>query len=292
VQRIGHKNRGGGNTGQKNSSGGLPARKNDLDAYRVQVIDRASEILDCFTIDRPDLSVHEISRETGLSKSTVHRILIALEVNRLIQQNQDNGSYRLGLRLFDLGNRVVSNIREVARPYMVQLMEETGETIHLAVLDGNQVLIAGKVDSSRTLRMASWTGQHYHVYHSAAGKALISDLSEAELQRILPKPPFKALTHKTRRTLKELIADLERVRRLSYSVDNEEYEIGLRCVGAPIRDHSGRIVAALSISGPTVRISDERIPELGEAVKGVAKAVSEALGAPARRLPLVASDQP
>src|ERR1700758_4882846 len=112
------------------------------DRYRIHVIDRAAQILDCFGFDHQELSVSEIGAKTALDRSTAHRILMALEYNDLIQQNPDNGNYRPGIKLFRLGHQAVAHLdlREICRPFLARIMNETEETVHLAVLDDNQVL--------------------------------------------------------------------------------------------------------------------------------------------------------
>ncbi len=256
------------------------AVKDASNLYRVQVIDRAASILECFTFEDPELSVSEISAKRGLHKSTVHRILIALEYNHLIQQNPENGKYHLGIRLFELGNRAVArlNLREIAKPHLIRLMEETQETVHLAVLDGGEVLYVEKVEGPHALRMPSRVGRHIPTYCTSLGKAMLSCLEESEVRRILQRGPLKSYTPNTITSIQKLLADLETTRRRGYAIDNEEIEVGLRCVGAPIRDYSGGMVGAISVAGPSARMMTEKIPSLGRLVMKVAAAISQHLG--------------
>jgi IclR family transcriptional regulator, KDG regulon repressor len=248
--------------------------------YRIQVIDRAAQILDCFGFDHQELSVSEIGAKTALHRSTAHRILMALEYNDLIQQNPDNGKYRLGIKLFRLGHQAVSHLdlREICRPFLARIMNETKETVHLAVLDENQVLYLDKVEGPHALRMPSRVGRHIPTYCTSLGKAMLSCLDEQEVKGILGKQPFTAYTANTVRNVEQLLADVRAVHKRGYAVDNEEIEIGLRCVGAPIRDHTGAMVGAISAAAPSARLAEKKIPRVGRLVMAVAEEISEQLG--------------
>jgi IclR family transcriptional regulator, KDG regulon repressor len=226
------------------------------------------------------LSVSEIGAKTALHRSTAHRILMALEYNDLIQQNPDNGKYRLGIKLFRLGHQAVSHLdlREICRPFLARIMNETKETVHLAVLDENQVLYLDKVEGPHALRMPSRVGRHIPTYCTSLGKAMLSCLDEQEVKGILGKQPFTAYTANTVRNVEQLLADVRAVHKRGYAVDNEEIEIGLRCVGAPIRDHTGAMVGAISAAAPSARLAEKKIPRVGRLVMAVAEEISEQLG--------------
>src|SRR5580765_6606811 len=230
--------------------------------YRIHVIDRAAQILDCFGFDHQELSVSEIGAKARLHRSTAHRILMALEYNDLIQQNAENGKYRLGIKLFRLGHQAVShlNLREICRPFLTRIMDETKETVHLAVLDEDQVLYLDKVEGPHALRMPSRVGRHITTYCTSLGKAMLSCLEETDVKRMLQSQPFKVLTPNTIRNLDMLLADLRATRKRGYSIDDEEIEIGLRCVGAPIYDHTMRMVGAISVAAPSARLTTQKLP--------------------------------
>src|SRR6476660_7952111 len=148
--------------------------------YRIQVIDRAAQILDCFGFDHQELSVSEIGAKTALHRSTAHRLLMALEYNDLIQQNPDNGKYRLGIKIFRLGHQAVSHLdlRERCRPFFARIMNETKGTVHLSVLDESQVLYLDKVEGPHALRMPSRVGRRIPTYCTSLGKAMLSCLDD------------------------------------------------------------------------------------------------------------------
>jgi DNA-binding IclR family transcriptional regulator len=250
------------------------------DRYRIHVIDRAAQILDSFGFDHQELSVSEIGAKTGLHRSTAHRILMALEYNDLIKQNPDTGKYHLGIKLFKLGHQAVSqlNLREICRPFLSRLMNETQETIHLAVLDDDQVLYLDKVEGPHALRMPSRVGRHIPTYCTSLGKAMLSCLDDHEVKNIFRSRALRPYTVNTVKTLDRLLTELRVIRRRGYSVDNEEIEIGLRCVGAPIKDHTGAIVGAISTAAPSARLAAQKIPGVGKLVMAVAAEISEQLG--------------
>jgi IclR family KDG regulon transcriptional repressor len=164
-----------------------PRLQRTSDRYRIHVIDRAAQILDCFGFDHQELSVSEIGAKTGLHRSTAHRILMALEYNDLIKQDPDTSKYHLGIKLFKLGHQAVSqlNLREICRPFLSRLMNDTRETIHLAVLDDDQVLYLDKVEGPHALRMPSRVGRHIPTYCTSLGKAMLSCLDDQEIKGIL-----------------------------------------------------------------------------------------------------------
>jgi len=250
------------------------------DRYRIHVIDRAAQILDCFGFDHHELSVSEIGSRTGLHRSTAHRILMALEYNDLIKQNPETGKYHLGIKLFKLGHQAVSqlNLREICRPFLLRIMNKTKETVHLAVLDEDQVLYLDKVEGPHALRMPSRVGRHIPTYCTSLGKAMLSCLDDQEVKGILRKQVLKTYTPNTIRNLELLLADMRAIRKRGYSVDNEEIEIGLRCVGAPIKDYTGMMIAAISVAAPSARLTSQETRTVGRLVMEAAAEISEKLG--------------
>ena len=252
----------------------LPAR------YRIHVIDRAAQILDCFGFEHQELSVSEIGAKTNLHRSTAHRILMALEYNDLIQQNPENGKYRLGIKLFRLGHQAVShlNLREICRPFLTRIMNETKETVHLAVLDEDQVLYLDKVEGPHALRMPSRVGRRIPTYCTSLGKAMLSCLDDQEVKDIFRNQVLRPFTANTLKTVSQLLYDLRMIRKRGYSIDNEEIEIGLRCVGAPIKDYTGAMVGAISAAAPSARLSGQKVHTVGRLVVTTAEEISEKLG--------------
>jgi DNA-binding IclR family transcriptional regulator len=243
------------------------------------VLDRALGVLGILTEKGPGMSLLEVSRALGLHKSTAHRLLMVLERHRLIEKNGD-GRYRLGLKLFELGTRAVSqlDIRERARPYLERVVMETGETAHLCIYDDGEVVYVDKVEPERSVRLASSIGRRTPAYCTAVGKAIMASLPAAEVDLAVQKIGMRQLTRHTFTTLAELRGELTRVRRQGYAVDNEENEEGVRCVGAVVWGYTHEPLAAISVSGPSFRVTNEKVPLLARSVTGAAEALSSELG--------------
>ena len=249
--------------------------------YRIQAIERAVSILNAFSMDDPELGVTELADRLGLHKSTVHRFMVNLDAAGLVERNARTGRYRLGLHVFELGALVMQqmNLWDEALPFLEGLVHDTGETGHLAVLDGGEAIYIERVEARRALRVPSAIGRGYPAHATNLGKVLLADLSRERVEAIIAERGLAAYTPQTITDPAELEADLELIRRRGYAVDNEEYDEGLRCIGAPVRDHSGHVVAALGIGGPVTRITPERVEELGGLVMTAARGLSRRLGA-------------
>jgi len=254
------------------------AKRGERFPYRIQVLDRAVAILEMLWQHGRELNVQEISAGIGVNHNTVRRILKALAYHGLVEE--DGGSYRLGIKLFELGSSVVArlDVRVRARPYLERLVLETGETAHLCILDRGEVLYLDKHEPMRTMRIPSEVGRRNPAHCTAVGKALLAYMPEPELEELVKRQGLRAYTSRTITTLFELKRELARVREQGYAVDNEEFEEGLKCVGAPVRDYSGRVVASISIAGPAFRMTEERIPVLAQSVMEVARELSQELG--------------
>lgn len=248
--------------------------------YRVQVLDRACDILECIAANGPELGVSEITLDLGLSKSTVHRLLSALEHREYVRRVPATSRYRLGLKLLELGKKVgeADGLVANAGAYLAQLVEETGETAHLGVLRGGEVVSLCAVESPQNLRTPATVGRRTAAHSSSLGKCMLADLNADELQLALGHLDMKPFTSSTIVTEQGLIKELEKVRRLGFAVDDEEFERGLKCVGAPVRDESGRVKAALSIAGPASRLGRDVMKDRASAVMRIAGELSAVLG--------------
>jgi len=244
------------------------------------VLDRALALLEMLSEVGPDVSLVQISRLLKLHKSTAHRLTVVLERHHIVEKNSANGTYRLGLKLFELGTRAISqlNLRERARPFLERAVLETGETVHLCVYDDGEVVYVDKVEPARSVRLASSVGRRNPAYCTAVGKAILAYLPESQVEAAVRKHGFHQLTRHTIGNMLELKAELQQVRRLGYAVDREENEEGVCCVGAPVWGAAQQLVAAMSISGPAFRLSPDKIPVVATCVIGVANALSKELG--------------
>jgi IclR family transcriptional regulator, KDG regulon repressor len=263
--------------------------KTSRSPYRVQVLDRALAALAALAESSSDCSLAELCPALGLHKSTAHRLMMVLEQHRLVAKSPQTGRYKLGLRLYELGSRAIDglDLRGRARPYLDQLQERFGETVFFCILDEGQVFYVEKVESQRSVRTACTVGSRAPAYCTAVGKAMLSELPEAELNAIVRRSGLKAITPNTITTLGRLRTELKTVRSRGYAIDDEEKEEGLRCVGAVVRAHSRKLSAAMSVSGPAFRMTKERVPEIGRALMEAASKLSAELGYQAAAAELV-----
>ena len=244
-------------------------------------VKKALELLDHFTAERPELSLAEISREVDAHKSSVFRVLTTLEAAGFLEKDPQSGKYRLGLKILDLAGRVWGrhDIRQIATPYMEELARDTGEIIHLAVLDGADIVYLEKKGQGQVLTVATRVGGRNPAYASSMGKILLADLSESELKAVLGRTKLEKLTPNTITEMPRLLEELGRIREQGFALDNEETFPGIRCVGAPIRGAGGRVIAAVSVTVPLQRMSDERVRELWRMVTNTARMISERVSA-------------
>jgi len=259
--------------------------------YSSQVLDRVMQILRCFSNEEPELRFTELADRVELHRSTLYRLLEAMRGYGLIEIDKETGKYRLGLKLFELGAIAVGRLEigKCAIPVLEKLVEQTGETAHLCVLDGSDVVYVAKVECKQPLRIPSGVGRRNPAYCTGVGKAILAFLPEDELESYLAKTEMRAFTRKTITSPAELKRQLRLTRARGYSVDDQEIDDGIRCVGAPVRDHRGVVVAAISIAGPSIRITKERVPELASYVVEAANNISEQLGySSTRKLNVVA----
>jgi IclR family KDG regulon transcriptional repressor len=207
-------------------------------------------------------------------------LMMVLEQHRLVDKNPDTGRYRLGLKLFEFGSKVIGaiDLRRQARPYLDRLQRELGETVFFCLLDDGQVLYLEKIESQQSVRTGCNVGSRAPAYCTAVGKAMLAELTDTEVSEIVRRFGLKAFTANTITTGTALKTELRAVRARGYAIDNEEKEPGLRCVSAPVRNDSGKLLAALSVSGPAFRVTRERVPEIAKAVMQAAGELSHELG--------------
>jgi len=228
--------------------------------YKVQVLDRALAIINALAASREQPTLAQLAEMVQLNKSTAHRLLMILESYRIVARNPQTGQYHLGLRLFELGTIAIAsfNIRERARRYLERVVYEVDETVHLCVLDAGEVLYLDKIEPSRSVRMASRIGRRNPAHCTAVGKAMLAYLPGQDVDDILRHHGLQRFTPNTITTPVELKAELNTVLERGYSIDNEEVEEGVRCLGAAVLDHSGRPLAAISVSAPSFRLGEDK----------------------------------
>ena len=242
----------------------------------IQVIERMMSLLDALAASPESASLKQLAQATDLHPSTAHRILAAMSAARFVER-QDAGTYRLGIRLLELGGIVKSriNMREVALPFMQELHEKIGEAINLGARHEDEIVYLERTSSGRALvRVVYLVGGRAPLHLTSLGKLF---LAAESAQKVRDYAKRTGLPGKTPHSLTSLVAlekELDKVRRHGIAYDDEEAEIGLKCVAAPIHDDEGNVVAALSVSAP----ADRHDPDWARQVKQTADAVSQTLG--------------
>lgn len=251
-------------------------------------VERALGMLEAVAQEPDGLSNAEISRKLEIPKSSASYILRTLEKQSYLNRDPQTGKYRVGLKILSLSRGALSGIdvREVALPIMRHLMEKTNLTCHLAILDGPEAVYIEKVEPQGFIRMDTWVGRRMRVHATSVGKALAAYIPQDRLEKILAERSMEKRTPKTITTVPRLLKELEKVRTLGYAVDDEENNLGARCVGAPVFNQQGMIEASLGLSGTINQVNAQTMPRIVEALKDAARHISMQLGyrAPHRRM--------
>ncbi|MGI6776686.1 MAG: IclR family transcriptional regulator [Acetivibrionales bacterium] len=247
----------------------------------IKAVDKALTILD--VLEKEKLAgVTEIANIIGVNKSSAHRILATLETKELVEKDEATKKYKLGLGFLRYSTSVLENIEisKVAKPFLEDLVGFTQESAHLCVLSKskNKAVFVEQKKSSEIISISGKIGDEEPVYCSAVGKNLIAFLPEEELKRIIDTIEFKPFTLRTITSKQALIAHLEKIREQGYAVDDEEIYNGVRCVAAPVRNHKGKVIASVGVSGPANRIQLNDIEKYASAVKDIAAKISRRLG--------------
>lgn len=249
------------------------------DDKSVQSIDRALDIIEAVAVQQSGTALMDIAEETGLHKSTVYRIISTLVKRGYLDKSTD-GNYKIGLKLIEAVSCYINSLelQTEARPYISQITANLGLTSHLGVLDGDKVVYIEKMDVVSSVKMYSQIGLRMYAYCSSLGKCLLSNYSKEELDSVMANCSFIKFTPNTIGSLEELHEEMTKVRQQGWAMDNEEYERGHRCIGAPIYDYRGDIIAAISASGDKHILTDDRIQDVADYVKATALELSRGMG--------------
>jgi DNA-binding IclR family transcriptional regulator len=247
----------------------------------VQSLERAFDLLEALSAGG-ELGVTELANRTGLVPSTAHRLLHTLAKRGYVSQSTESGRYLLGYKVVEVASGLeqrLERLRVVSRPHLERIQRATGETVNLVVLDADRVVYVDQVEGSRNVRMFTTVGTSVPAHTTGSGKAIMAASPPDAVDALYGgREPLERLTDHTLVTLDALEQDFVRIRRRGYAIDNEEHEEGVACVATAVFDHSGRPVAALSVSGPTARILHAKAADLGALLVEHAAKVSAALG--------------
>jgi len=240
---------------------------------RVQSIDRAVAILKCFSERKRELKLSEISEKLGLNKSTVHGIINTLKYHGLIDQDETTQKYRLGLNLIELGQLVIDSmdVRSIGYPIVEEICRELEETVHVGVLDGIEVVYIDKKECNESIKISTTIGARNPAYSTADGKVLLANLDLETQMKIIPEN-IEKYTHNTITDKEKIIKELSKIKKMGYAIDNEENILGLICVAAPVYDYTGKVKYGISVTGPSIRMTKEKI---SQAIKVLVKATNK-----------------
>jgi IclR family transcriptional regulator, KDG regulon repressor len=246
---------------------------------RLSSVSAAARVLKCFSEVEPELGISNLAKRLNLAKSTIHRLATTLTLEGLLDQNPETGRYRLGIHLFVMGTLVRRrlDVSNVSQPFLHMLRERTGETIHLAVLNDASIMYLFNLESSQAIRMKSYIGTLKPAFCTCEGRAIAAFGSTELISRVLSAP----LIARTAGTLTEpakLLKAFAEVRASGVAIDDEESETGMRGIGAPIRDSSGQVVAAIGIGGPSQRLTLKKLRSHAPVLLSTAEAISTQLG--------------
>ena len=253
----------------------LSAKRN----YNITSVQRCLRLLSLFAQAPGGLSASEVAKHSGLPVSTVHRFLVNLE-NAGFLDCSGSGKYHLGIACFSIGHAALAqlDIRRLSLPYLQALNQHTRETIHLTVRQGLAAVYVEKLDSPEQLRTFSRIGASVPLYCTAVGKVLLAYMPQEELEKILPQIETRRVTPNTIGSVQELERHLQRVRKNGHAFDLEEHEPHIRCVAAPIWDHTGAVNASLSLTAPAVRMAVPRLRQLAPLIQEAGLRISKDLG--------------
>ena len=246
----------------------------------IQAIVNAVDTIDYIAKSNQGVGVRELARALRLTRGTASRVLYSLCCCGLLRRDENQNRYILGLKILELasGHLRSLSIGDVARRHMVDLSLDSGETAFLGILDRDHVTIVDRIDSTEPLRMASELGVREPAHCTALGKIMMADLSDEACRRLLEGQEFEPHTAKTLGSKDEVLACIDEARERGWALDDEEFFEGVRCIAAAIRDHDGRVAAAVSVAGPRFRLRDDRLEAMAQRVRAAAAAISRDLG--------------
>ncbi len=246
---------------------------------------RLFQIIEFLANARDWVSLRTMARELHISAASAYRTLNSLKEIGYVRQDSQDAKYQLTLKIAGISAQVLDNVqlRQIAHPFLQELTSQTNETTHLAVLEDIEIVYIDKVDNSQAIRMRSRVGQRGYLHCTAVGKSMLAFIPEPQRETVFSRLKLQPLTENTITDPELFREHLSKIRHQGYAVDDEENEVGIRCIGSPIFDHAGRITGALSISGWTITMTRERIPQLASQIIQSCQKISQELGFPGKK---------
>ena len=255
-------------------------RRNQV-ANVIKSLNNALDLLEEFKGDRDELGVTELSNRLNLHKNNIFRLLATLETKGYIEQNKATENYRLGVKSLELGQTFIKQLGLVrpVKPFLKEIVKECNEMAYIGIIRQNSVVCLDVEESSQTVMVTNHVGLRLPIHCTAIGKAQIAFFSEEELEKLDILDHMERFTPNTIVDKGEFMKHIKEVAKRGYALDNEEYNLGVRCVGVPLRDYTGRVVGGISVSGPSFRMTDELLKEkIIPVVKDAGEKASKRLG--------------
>ncbi|MDR3052707.1 MAG: IclR family transcriptional regulator [Coriobacteriales bacterium] len=246
---------------------------------QIQLVERVFDVLEYLSQSPVPKGPTQVAQALDMSKSTVYRLLNSLQMRGYVEKSESGGTYRIGIKLVEVASNHINNLelQTEARPYLIEMQTELGLIVHLGILDGHEVVYVEKLDLSPNIRGYTQIGLRVPAQCSSLGKCILAQLSGDQLDYLMSSCKFEQYTPNTITDLADLKTHLRLVRQQGWAMDNEEYILGHRCVGAPIYDYRGEIIAAVSASGPTTLFTNDLIPQVTKRIQTAAEAISRRL---------------
>jgi DNA-binding IclR family transcriptional regulator len=247
---------------------------------KIKSIEKALNLLELLSDNKKEMSITEISKELHMGVSTVYRILTTLKCRGYIVQNQQTSKYMLGAKLFILGCKVqnTTNLIKVVTPFLQRLSENTNETINFAVLEGRETICLSRIESKEMLKAGIEVGTKLPAHCTSLGKVLLAFLSEQEFRMLYnDNEKLSTFTPKTISSVEELKKCLKKIKKQGYAIDEEEFKIGVNCLGVPIINNEGKAIASISISGPRSRFNLSKMEKVKNILINMSKDISNRL---------------
>jgi DNA-binding IclR family transcriptional regulator len=241
----------------------------------VRAVERALDVLLCFSRQTPELTLTQISERVGIHKSTVHRLLATLEEKRFVERNSANGAYRLGIQMFQMAYLALehNDLRQIATPYLQQLSEQFRETVSISILDETDMVYLRVIESPQRVKLAAATGQRLPSFCTASGKAILAFSGDEVVQQVLDQGMPK-YTQCTLDSPERFIANLSQIREQMFSISVQEFEEGINAVAAPVLDQDNRPIASIAVAGPSFRLTPGKMSEIGPLIVAVSREIA------------------
>lgn len=248
--------------------------------YLIKSVIKVLDIIEEMSKNYGQVRIKDLSEQIGIGQGTLHRFLSTLEYKGYVEQLETKGKYRLSLKLFEIGNNILQSmdLHSHSLPILQELNKQIGETVHLAVLDEGEVVFLNKIVSNPSFVTYSYVGKRAFAHGLALGKMLLSHLPEYELEKVINEKGLPRFTNNTITDIQKLKEKLVQIRHDGIAFDFEEYQPGVHCVAAPVKNHLGEVVAAVSVSGSLIALGRQRIKEVAKDVQKAAAKISELFG--------------